>query len=61
MTLQVTEDVTAAALARFDLVIDVRSPGEFAQDHVPGAINLPVLSDAERAEIGTAYVQDSRF
>lgn len=61
MTLQVTEDVTAAALARFDLVIDVRSPGEFALDHVPGAVNLPVLSDAERAEIGTAYVQDSRF
>lgn len=50
-----------AALARFDLVIDVRSPGEFAEDHVPGAVNLPVLSDAERAEIGTAYVQDSRF
>ena len=61
MTVQVTEDVTPAALARFDLVIDVRSPGEFAQDHLPGAVNLPVLSDAERAEVGTIYVQDSRF
>jgi tRNA 2-selenouridine synthase len=50
-----------AVLARFDAVIDVRSPGEFAEDHVPGAINLPVLSDAERAEIGTIYVQEDRF
>jgi tRNA 2-selenouridine synthase len=61
MSLQVTDDVTAAALARYDMVIDVRSPGEFAEDHMPGAVNLPVLSDAERAEVGTIYVQDSRF
>lgn len=47
--------------ARFDLVIDARSPGEFAEDHIPGAVNLPVLDDAERAEVGTIYVQDSRF
>lgn len=45
----------------FDQVIDVRSPSEFALDHVPGAINLPVLSDEERARVGTIYVQDSRF
>ncbi|MEX0284203.1 MAG: tRNA 2-selenouridine(34) synthase MnmH [Paracoccaceae bacterium] len=45
----------------FDTVIDVRSPSEFAEDHVPGAINLPVLSDEERAEVGTIYVQDSPF
>ena len=42
-------------------MIDVRSPAEFAQDHAPGAVNLPVLSDAERAEVGTIYVQESRF
>lgn len=41
--------------------IDVRSPGEFALDHLPGAINLPVLDDAERARIGTLYVQVSAF
>ena len=58
---QVTHDVTAAALAAYDMVIDVRSPAEFAEDHLPGAVNLPVLSDAERAEVGTVYVQDSRF
>jgi len=45
----------------FDTVIDVRSPSEFNEDHVPGAINLPVLDDEERAEVGTIYVQDSPF
>lgn len=45
----------------FDDIIDVRSPSEFAEDHLPGAVNLPVLSDAERAEVGTIYVQRSRF
>lgn len=45
----------------FDSVIDVRSPAEFAEDHVPGAINLPVLSNAERAEVGTIYKQVSPF
>lgn len=45
----------------FDEVIDARSPSEFAEDHIPGAINLPVLDDTERAEVGTIYVQDSRF
>ena len=45
----------------FDAIIDVRSPAEFAEDHVPGAINLPVLSNEERAEVGTIYVQDSPF
>ena len=58
------EVVTAAdptSLAPFDAVIDVRSPAEFAEDHVPGAISLPVLSNQERAEVGTLYVQVSRF
>lgn len=41
--------------------IDVRSPAEYADDHVPGAANLPVLDDAERARIGTTYVQVSAF
>lgn len=45
----------------FDEVIDVRSPSEFAEDHVPGAINLPVLNDAQRAEVGTLYKQVSAF
>ena len=45
----------------FDEIIDVRAPLEFAEDHIPGAVNLPVLDDAERARVGTIYVQDSRF
>ncbi len=45
----------------FDTVIDVRSPSEFAEDHLPGAINLPVLDDAERARVGTVYKQQSPF
>ena len=45
----------------YDTVIDVRSPAEFAIDHVPGAINLPSLTNAERAEVGTIYKQVSPF
>lgn len=44
-----------------DGIIDVRTPLEFAEDHIPGAINLPALSDDERARVGTIYVQDSPF
>lgn len=45
----------------FDTIIDVRSPSEFAEDHIPGAINCPVLDDAQRAEVGTIYKQVSPF
>ena len=37
------------------VVVDLRSPGEFAADHVPGAINAPLFGDVERALIGTLY------
>jgi tRNA 2-selenouridine synthase len=47
--------------ARFGSIIDVRSPSEFSLDHIPGAINLPVLSDEERALIGTLHKQASPF
>ncbi|MBV8594495.1 MAG: tRNA 2-selenouridine(34) synthase MnmH [Caulobacteraceae bacterium] len=57
----VTGDATASELAKFESIVDVRSPAEFLEDHVPWAINLPVLSDEERAEVGTLYVQQSRF
>ncbi len=45
----------------FDDIIDVRAPAEFAEDHLPGAISLPVLSDAQRAEVGTIYKQVNPF
>lgn len=57
----VVDDLGPEVRARADTVIDVRSPGEFAQDHAPGALNLPVLSDAERARVGTVYVQEDGF
>ncbi|MBT8414450.1 MAG: tRNA 2-selenouridine(34) synthase MnmH [Boseongicola sp.] len=47
--------------ADFDSIVDVRSPSEYAEDHVPGAISLPVLSDSERAEVGTIYTRVSPF
>jgi tRNA 2-selenouridine synthase len=45
----------------FDTIIDVRAPLEFAEDHLPGAISLPVLDDEERARVGTIYKQVSPF
>jgi tRNA 2-selenouridine synthase len=58
---EVIETVEPASLSRFDMIIDVRSPAEFEEDHIPGAINLPVLDNEERAKVGTIYVQESRF
>ncbi|MCG6876620.1 MAG: tRNA 2-selenouridine(34) synthase MnmH, partial [Betaproteobacteria bacterium] len=55
------DSATVAQIDLFEEVIDVRSPAEYAEDHVPGAQNLPVLDDAERAEIGTLYKQVSPF
>ena len=48
-------------LKKFDAIIDVRSPAEYAEDHIPGAISAPVLDDAERAQVGTMYKQVSPF
>ena len=45
----------------YDLVCDVRSPSEYNDDHVPFAISTPVLSDQQREEIGTMYVQVDPF
>jgi tRNA 2-selenouridine synthase len=52
---------TVAQLAEFDDIVDARSPGEYADDHLPGAVSCPVLSDAERARVGTLYKQVSPF
>ncbi|QOL48849.1 tRNA 2-selenouridine(34) synthase MnmH [Massilia litorea] len=48
-------------LDRFDTIIDARSEGEFALDHLPGAINCPVLNDEERVRVGTLYKQVGAF
>lgn len=48
-------------LSTFDCIIDVRSPAEFELDHIPGALNCPVLDNDERILIGTLYKQESPF
>ncbi|MGJ8696343.1 MAG: tRNA 2-selenouridine(34) synthase MnmH [Verrucomicrobiaceae bacterium] len=45
-------------LDEFHEIIDVRAPAEFREDHLPGAINLPVLSDEERHHVGLLHAQD---
>lgn len=52
-----TTTAAAASASRTPLVLDVRAPCEFAQGHIPGAVNVPLFDDAERAEIGTLYKQ----
>ncbi len=51
----------ASILTRFDAIVDTRSPAEYAEDHVPGAVSAPVLGDDERAMVGTLYKQASQF
>ncbi|VVE44087.1 tRNA 2-selenouridine(34) synthase MnmH [Pandoraea capi] len=53
--------VPLASVGDFDEIIDVRTPLEFADDHIPGAINAPVLSNEERIVVGTMYKQVSPF
>lgn len=56
MSLQAIEHVALPLdLSAFSEVIDVRAPAEFGEDHLPGALNLPVLNDGERCEVGTLY------
>jgi len=53
--------VTLDQIGAYDTLIDARSPAEFALDHLPGAINLPVLDDEERRIVGTRYKQTGAF
>lgn len=53
--------VSVERIADFPERIDVRSPSEYAEDHVPGAQSHPVLDDVERAKIGTMHAEDSAF
>ena len=48
-------------LGQFSTVIDARSEGEYAEDHLPGAVNWPSLHDDERKIVGTQYKQISQF
>lgn len=52
---------SVADISSFDEIIDARSPCEFFEDHIPGAINLPVLNNDERVAVGTLYKETSSF
>lgn len=58
---KVATPLSLEELRAFGSVLDARSPAEFAEDHLPGAINVPTLDDAERALVGTIYKQQSSF
>lgn len=61
MIRQTLTSLSSIAEIGADMIIDVRAPSEFSEDHVPGAVNLPVLTDAERTEVGTIYTRQSPF
>jgi tRNA 2-selenouridine synthase len=50
-----------ARLRDFNTIVDARSPSEYKDDHLPGAINAPVLDDAQRARVGTANAEHGAF
>ncbi len=54
-------DDVLSRLDEFDTIIDVRTPAEFALDHLPNAINCPVLDDEQRIAVGTLYRQTGAF
>jgi tRNA 2-selenouridine synthase len=54
--MDIADYLTASGLP----LIDVRSPGEYAKGHIPGAVNIPLFTDEERAQIGTVYKQQSQ-
>ena len=56
--LQVPSVTAAEVMEGGFQVVDVRSPGEFADGHMPGAVNMPLLDDAQRAHVGTTYAEE---
>jgi len=57
----ISADDAMARYEQFDAVIDARSEGEYAEDHLPGALNWPSLNNEERIRVGTLYKQVSPF
>lgn len=58
---RITAQEALARLADFPTIIDARSEGEYAEDHLPGAVNWPSLNNEERKIVGTRYKQISQF
>lgn len=51
------ESVNPVFYKQFKTIIDVRSPSEYAQGHIPGAHKIPLFTDEERSQVGTLYVR----
>jgi tRNA 2-selenouridine synthase len=60
MALKKTDVVSFLEMAKSIPVIDVRSPSEFNSGHIPGAVNIPLFDDEERAIVGTKYRNEGR-
>ncbi len=58
---RISAEEALETLGNFSVVIDARSEGEYAEDHLPGAVNWPSLHDEERKIVGTRYKQISQF
>lgn len=58
---RISAEQALSTLGSFSAVIDARSEGEYAEDHLPGAVNWPSLNDDERKIVGTQYKQISAF
>jgi tRNA 2-selenouridine synthase len=58
---KVATPLSLAELRAFGEILDARSPAEYAEDHLPGAVNVPTLDDEERARVGTIYAERSAF
>lgn len=56
------KDITVEEMLHqgYSNLIDVRSPGEFARDTIPGAVNIPLFSNSERAQVGIAYKREGQ-
>ena len=58
---RISAQAALGQLGQFSEIIDARSEGEYAEDHLPGAVNWPSLHDDERKIVGTKYKQISQF
>ena len=61
MIIPIDAQAAVSDLSRFDTIVDARSPSEYAEDRVPGAVNWPSLDDEERANVGFEYTRVSQF
>ena len=61
MIIPIDAQAAVSDLSRFDTIVDARSPSEYAEDRVPGAVNWPSLDDEERAQVGFEYTRVSPF